>query len=114
MVFDGGAFRSVGALFVRPEGAEVEHMLPPEYRNRGYATKIVGELLRIARKILELHQIRAMMDPQNAASKRVLTKNGFVYKNRSHRRRRQRRGGLLRSMVKSRAFPRECPAFMRP
>ena len=37
----------------------------------------MGELLRIARKIPELHQIRAMMDPQNAASKRVLIKNGF-------------------------------------
>ena len=77
MVFEGGAFLGVGALFVRPEGAEVEYMLLPEYWNRGYATKIVGELLRIARKIPELHQIRAMMDPQNAASKRVLIKNGF-------------------------------------
>lgn len=84
MVFDGGTFLGVGALFVRPEGAEMEYMLQPEYWNRGYATKIVGELLRIARKIPELHQIRAMMAPQNAASKRVLIKNGFAYEKTVH------------------------------
>ena len=79
LVFANDAFIGVGALYCRPEGAEIEYMLLPEFWNRGYATEIVSELLKIARGKPEIHQIRAMMDPKNAASRRVLIKNGFVY-----------------------------------
>ena len=79
LAFVNDAFIGVGALYCRPEGAEIEYMLLPEFWNRGYATEIVSELLKIARGKPEIHQIRAMMDPKNAASRRVLIKNGFVY-----------------------------------
>ena len=79
LAFVNDAFIGVGALYCRPEGAEIEYMLLPEFWNRGYATEIVSELLKAARGKPEIHQIRAIMDPKNAASRRVLIKNGFVY-----------------------------------
>ena len=84
LVFANDAFIGVGALYCRPEGAEIEYMLLPEFWNRGYATEIVSELLKAARGKPEIHQIRAMMDPKNAASRRVLIKNGFVYEKTEH------------------------------
>ena len=42
------------------------------------------ELLKVARGKPEIHQIRAMMDPKNAASRRVLFKNSFVYETTEH------------------------------
>ena len=79
LVFANDAFIGVGALYCRSEGAEIEYMLLPEFWNRGYATEIVSELLKVARGKPEIHQIRAIMDPKNAAFRRVLFKNGFVY-----------------------------------
>lgn len=84
LAFVNDAFIGVGALYCRPEGAEIEYMLLPEFWNRGYATEIVSELLKVARGKPEIHQIRAMMDPKNAASRRVLIKNGFVYEKTEH------------------------------
>ena len=79
LVSANDAFIGVGALYCRPEGAEIEYMLLPEFLKHVYATEIVPELLKAARGKPEIHQIRAMMDPKNAASRRVLIKNGFVY-----------------------------------
>ena len=79
LVFENDAFIGVGALYCRPKDAEIEYMLLPEFWNRGYATEIVSELLKIACGKPEIHQIRAMMDPKNTASRRVLIKNVFVY-----------------------------------
>ena len=84
LAFVNDAFIGVGALYCRSEGAEIEYMLLPEFWNRGYATEIVSELLKIARGKPEIHQIRAMMDPKKAASRRVLIKNGFVYEKTEH------------------------------
>ena len=84
LVFANDAFIGVGALYCRSDGAEIEYMLLPEFWNCGYATEIVSELLKIARGKPEIHQIRAMMDPKNAASRRVLIKNGFVYEKTEH------------------------------
>lgn len=84
LMFANDAFIGVGALYCRSDGAEIEYMLLPEFWNRGYATEIVSELLKVARGKPEIHQIRAMMDPKNAASRRVLIKNGFVYEKTEH------------------------------
>lgn len=84
LMFANDAFIGIGALYCRPEGAEIECMLLPEFWNRGYATEIVSELLKVARGKPEIHQIRAMMDPKNAASRRVLIKNSFVYETTEH------------------------------
>lgn len=84
LVFANDAFIGVGAPYCRSEGAEIEYMLLPEFWNRGYATEIVSELLKIACGKPEIHQIRAIMDPKNAASRRVLIKNSFVYETIEH------------------------------
>lgn len=84
LVFANDAFIGVGALYSRSDGAEIEYMLLPEFWNRGYATEIVSELLKVARGKPEIHQIRAMMDPKNAASRLVLIKNSFVYETTEH------------------------------
>lgn len=46
-MFANDAFIGVGALYCRPEGAEIECMLLPEFWNRGRATEIVSELLKV-------------------------------------------------------------------
>ncbi|MCI5662165.1 MAG: GNAT family N-acetyltransferase [Clostridia bacterium] len=84
LMFANDAFIGVGALYCRPEGAEIECMLLPEFWNRGHATEIVSELLKVAHGKPEIQQIRAMMDPKNAASRRVLIKNSFVYETTEH------------------------------
>ena len=82
LMFANDAF--IGALYCRPKGAEIECMLLPEFWNRGHATEIVSQLLKVARGKPEIHQIRAMMDPKNAASRRVLIKNSFIYETTEH------------------------------
>lgn len=84
LMFANDAFIGIGALYCRPEGAEIECMLLPKFWNRGHATEIVSELLKVARGKPEIHQIRAMMDPKNAASRRVLIKNSFIYETTEH------------------------------
>ena len=84
LMFANDAFIGVGALYCRSDGAEIEYMLLPEFWNRGYATEIVYELLKVARVKPEIHQISAMMDPKNAASRRVMIKNSSVYETTEH------------------------------
>ena len=41
LMFANDAFIGVGALYCRPEGAEIKCMLLPEFWNRGYATEML-------------------------------------------------------------------------
>ena len=44
---------------------------------RGLATSAVREILRMSRDELDLHRVQAVTLPHNAASQRVLERNGF-------------------------------------
>lgn len=77
-----GAFIGLGALWVREDGTEVEYMVLPEYWGKGYATAILSELIDLARKNPDVHGLSGLFDPANAASRRVLEKNGFTFDRR--------------------------------
>ena len=78
------AFIGLGSLWVREDGAEIDYMVLPDYWNRGYATAIAAELVNRARKIPGVTRVTALTDPANAASQRVLLKNGFAFEKTIH------------------------------
>lgn len=59
--------------------AMIGYKLLPEYTGRGYATEAVRKLTDEAMRSEELHRIVAYVQPDNAASIRVLEKCGFEY-----------------------------------
>ncbi|MDX1945405.1 MAG: GNAT family N-acetyltransferase [Pirellulaceae bacterium] len=78
-----GAFVGrVGLRHCRVEGTpEVEllYTLLPEFWNRGFATEVSREVLRIGLLVLQLPTIVAYTQPHNLASRRVMEKCGLVY-----------------------------------
>lgn len=72
-----GAFLGMGAL--SPDGeaaAELEYMLLPECWGQGLGTALAARLLEAAQGC-GVTTVTATIDPENAASRRVLQKNGF-------------------------------------
>lgn len=56
---------------------EIGYILKEEYWGRGYGTMICRELLTLADKVAPNTDIIGIIDPDNAASKRLLEKFGF-------------------------------------
>lgn len=73
-------FMGSGALIVNNDftEAEIEYMLLPEYWGKGYGSEIVNELLNKAKETKSIHQVTAIIDPNNIASRKILLHNGFV------------------------------------
>jgi [ribosomal protein S5]-alanine N-acetyltransferase len=59
-------------------GVEVAYMLHPAAWGQGYASELVAACCREADLVLRLPELRAFTRPANAASRRVLEKNGFA------------------------------------
>ncbi|MDT0632126.1 GNAT family N-acetyltransferase [Rubrivirga sp. S365] len=57
--------------------AEVGFILHPAYAGRGLATDAVRTALRFAVGAMDLHRVEADVDPENAASLRLLERLGF-------------------------------------
>lgn len=57
---------------------EIFILLDEEYRNRGYGTQCVRELLRIAAEDYVLHSVHGGCVKENIASARVMEKGGMV------------------------------------
>ncbi len=60
-------------------GAEVEYMLLPQYWGKGYATVLLALQIEHLRKTTKIPLLRAITDPDNRASVRVLEKTGFRF-----------------------------------
>ena len=76
-----GCFLGYGKMVLDTENkaeAETGYMLFPEYWGKGYATEITKLLMEKAEETAVLMKITAIIDPENAASRNVLLKNGFV------------------------------------
>ena len=58
--------------------ASLGYWVGQDHRGRGVATAAVGEVLRLAFADLGLHRVEASTLLANAASRRVLAKNGFT------------------------------------
>jgi [ribosomal protein S5]-alanine N-acetyltransferase len=78
---DGGAVVGTVGLTTILRGAlqtgDVGYNVDATRCGRGYATEAVCQLLRIAFGELRLHRVQAAVMPSNAASLRVLARNGF-------------------------------------
>lgn len=59
--------------------AEIGYVLNPVYWGRGLATEAVGAVIRFGFQRLELNRIEAKFMQGNAASRRVMEKNGMVF-----------------------------------
>jgi len=70
----------IGYYRIKPEHfrAEIGYMLLPDYQGTGIITEAVKVILNYGFKIMKLHSVEAVIDPENFASERVLQKNGFV------------------------------------
>ena len=60
------------------EEPEIFILLDEEYRNQGYGTQCVKELLRIAAEDYSLQSVHGGCDKDNIASKRAMEKGGMV------------------------------------
>lgn len=58
--------------------AEIEYLLLPDYWGNGYGGEIAEELLNKASKIKSIQKVRAITDPNNMVSKKILLKQGFL------------------------------------
>ena len=71
-----------GGLYIDPFdpswGMEVGYFLHPAAWGRGYASELVAACTQIADDTLRLPELIAFAHPDNAASRRVLEKAGFV------------------------------------
>lgn len=57
--------------------AEIEYMLFPEYWGVGYGSGIVDVLLEKIKEPETIKQVTAIVEPNNLASKKILTNHGF-------------------------------------
>jgi [ribosomal protein S5]-alanine N-acetyltransferase len=57
--------------------AEIGYMLLPQFWGMGYGTEALKAVINFGFHTLNLHSIEANVNPENEASKRLLTKLGF-------------------------------------
>ena len=73
-------FIGLGHLTVDEEDnevAEIGYMIKPEHWGKGYGGQIAKVLIERAKKS-ELKTLKAIIDPDNIASRKILIKSGFV------------------------------------
>lgn len=70
----------IGYYRMQPENyrAEIGYMLLPDFHGKGIISEAVKRLIMYGFHDLKLHSIEAVIDPENAASEKVLQKCGFV------------------------------------
>ena len=70
----------IGHYKIQPENfrSEIGYMILPQYHGKGIVTEAVKRVVEYGFEQLQLHSIEAIIDPKNAASEKVLQKNGFV------------------------------------
>lgn len=70
----------IGHYRIKPEHyrAEIGYMLLPEYHGKSIITEAIKEVVKYGFKVMKLHSIEAIIDPENLASEKVLQKNGFI------------------------------------
>ncbi|QFT90894.1 Acetyltransferase (GNAT) family protein [Bacillus sp. THAF10] len=78
-VFDSNSYIGLAHLTLnanQPTEAEIGYMLLPEFWGKGYGSTIAHLLVAKASN-LDIKTLTAIIDPDNIASKKILTKQGF-------------------------------------
>lgn len=74
-------FIGLGKLVVQNSGeAELGYMILPKYWGKGIAGNLAKQLIETAKKHPSVHRLFAIIDPKNAASRKILITNGFTSK----------------------------------
>lgn len=58
--------------------AEIGYMLGADFHGRGLMSEALAAVLSYGFDVMKLHSVEANVNPENAASIRILEKNGFV------------------------------------
>lgn len=61
----------------RHQRAELGIVIKREYREQGYATAAIEEIIGYSRSIIHLHQLYAIVDSSNETTKQLFLKMGF-------------------------------------
>ena len=72
-------FLGLGHLTLKEDNevAEICYMIKPQYWGKGYGSEIAKVMVEKARKS-DLKSLKAIIDPNNIASRKILIKLGFV------------------------------------
>lgn len=81
-VYDGKTHAFIGLFHMtlnekKPEEAEIGYMILPEYWGRGYGSAIAKQLIEMTKRT-KLSILKAVIDPENTASRKILIKLGFT------------------------------------
>lgn len=57
--------------------AEIGYMILPKYYGKGYGSTIAKQLIELAKQT-NLDMLKAVIDPENILSRRILIKQGFI------------------------------------
>ena len=58
--------------------AELGYVLHPEHQSKGYASEAMKAVLHYGFHTMKLHSVEANVNPNNAASIKLLERNGFI------------------------------------
>jgi ribosomal-protein-alanine N-acetyltransferase len=68
-----------GVIYGAMRGGHIGYWIDRNFANRGYTTKAVEMLTQYAFDVLKLHRVEINLRPENAASRRVAEKAGYVF-----------------------------------
>ncbi len=94
-----------GVIYGAMRGGHIGYWIDKNYANRGYTTQAVMAVTDYSFAVLNLHRIEINVRPENAASKRVAEKAGYIFE--GERPRYLHIGGTWRDHV---VFVKENPA----
>lgn len=66
-------------VMTKKNEAEIGYVLLPEFWRKGYGNEIAKTLISLGTETNEIHNLIAIIDPENTASKRILEKQGFQW-----------------------------------
>lgn len=68
-----------GVIYGAMRGGHIGYWIDRNFANRGYTTKAVEILTQYAFDELKLHRVEINLRPENASSRRVAEKAGFIF-----------------------------------
>jgi ribosomal-protein-alanine N-acetyltransferase len=68
-----------GVIYGAMRGGHIGYWIDRNFANRGYTTKAVELVTQYAFETLKLHRVEINLRPENAASRRVAEKAGYIF-----------------------------------
>lgn len=59
--------------------AEIGYVLSPQHWRKGFGSEIAETLINLGKEVKTIHNLIAIIDPENTASKRILENQGFQW-----------------------------------